>query len=179
VGDLLNFHPDRKLTFDSSRPLEFDPQRDLLFDENRGLGFEPNRDLGFGRRGVVFRGYVCPICGALATEDAPRCAECGAVFEPEPRAATPTMTDTAARRMPRPTPPAQGPAFPPREALAAETPRGPVDRSKFCAFCGVKLAPADEFCWNCGARVAEAVQAVRLPTRTETPVTREWRGREP
>ncbi len=89
VGELLNFNPDRKLTFDSGRPLEFDPRRRLEFDPGRGLEFSQNRDLGFGRRGVVFRGYVCPICGSLVTETATRCTECGAVFEGPPRASRP------------------------------------------------------------------------------------------
>src|SRR5207247_10944679 len=84
MADLLNFNPNRKLEFDSGRPLEFDARRPLEFDAGRDLEFQPNRDLGFGRRGVVFRGYVCAICGSLVTEDAMRCTGCGAVFEPAP-----------------------------------------------------------------------------------------------
>src|SRR5207237_1552425 len=89
MADLLNFNPNRKLEFDSGRPLEFDARRPLEFDAGRDLEFQPNRDLGFGHRGVVFRGYVCPICGSLVTEDAKRCTECGAVFDPAPRSAPP------------------------------------------------------------------------------------------
>src|SRR5688572_9591682 len=95
MGDLLNFKPYRALEFGADRPLQFDPWRSLAFDPRRELGFAPNRDLGFGHRGVVFRGFVCPICGALVTEDAKRCIECGAVFDSTPRAAEPSTPTRA------------------------------------------------------------------------------------
>src|SRR5438552_10853028 len=110
MADLLNFNPNRKLEFDSGRPLEFDARRPLEFDAGRDLEFQPNRDLGFGRRGVVFRGYVCPICGSLVTGDAKRCTECGAVFDPAPRSASPPAAVPGKLPSPptksmRPTPP--------------------------------------------------------------------------
>lgn len=165
MADLLNFNPDRNLEFDAGRGLQFDSRRPLAFDPGRQLGFAPNRDLGFGRRGVVFRGFVCPVCGALATEDAKRCVECGAVFDPTPRAA-------------RPSPPAreQAPAKP--KAKPAAKSRHGSPRAAFCAFCGVELKAADVFCWNCGARTVGSTEVAKLPDRKEEPVTRDWRGSE-
>lgn len=66
--------------FDQNRNLQFDPDRDLDFDLNRDLSFDPNRDLGFGRRGILFRGYVCSACGAIVNPLSEECNECGAVF---------------------------------------------------------------------------------------------------
>src|SRR5213592_5060200 len=114
MADLLNFNPNRKLEFDAGRDLEF----------------QPNRDLGFGRRGVVFRGYVCPICGSLVTEDAKRCTECGAVFDPAPRSAPPPAAA-----------PAKSPS-PPTKSLkpTAPTAKGATPASTvYCPFCGVRL----------------------------------------
>lgn len=175
MGELLNFNPSRNLEFDPWRSLEFEVGRRLSFDSSRQLEFQPNRDLGFGRRGVVFRGYVCPICGALVAEDAPQCTECGTVFDRRPRAAgppvpaaSPTPTREEPRRGSRPTPPsAEGPA--PR----AEPPR-PRPES-FCAYCGAKLHPGDAFCWNCGTRSVGSTEAVRLPSQKSERVTREWK----
>src|SRR5438046_8861118 len=104
MADLLNFNPSRKLEFDVGRPLEFDARRPLEFDAGRDLEFQPNRDLGFGRRGVVFRGYVCPICGSLVTEDAKRCTGCGGVFDAAPRAAAPPAATRAHYHSPPATP---------------------------------------------------------------------------
>ena len=99
----LNFEPNRKLEFDPGRPLESSPGRPLEFQPSRELDFQPNRDLGFGRRGAVFRGYICPNCGALVSPDATRCNECGAGFEgppAPPRPAAPARRPTAARPAP-------------------------------------------------------------------------------
>src|SRR3989304_6226936 len=71
MPDVLEFNPNRDLEFDPKRDLGFDPGRKLGFDPKRARGFEPGRDLGFGKRGPVFRGYVCPICGAQGTADQP------------------------------------------------------------------------------------------------------------
>ncbi|HKZ89413.1 MAG TPA: hypothetical protein VJ300_04050 [Thermoplasmata archaeon] len=171
MGDLLNFNPDRALNFDLDRPLAFEPGRSLGFNPGRDLKFETNRDLGFGRRGVVFRGFVCPICGAVTTEDAPSCTECGAAFDVGARAATPTSPATSKPEdwAPTPTPASTGP-----RAVSAASPTGV--RSNFCAFCGVKLKTADTFCWNCGARAVGPTESVRLPTKKTPSDTRDWRG---
>ncbi len=143
MGQILSFNPDRSLTFEPSRELGFDAERTLGFDPERSLGFRPNRDLGFGRRRVVFRGYVCPICESLTTEDAVRCSECGAAFEGEPRAAKPRPPEREVREEPAPA------------AVPSAGERGPVPperRSAFCGFCGAKMHAGDAFCWRCGAR---------------------------
>ncbi|HLB67837.1 MAG TPA: hypothetical protein VJN63_05170 [Thermoplasmata archaeon] len=168
MADLLNFNPYRGLEFDSSRPLEFDSGRPLQFDSARNLEFQPNRDLGFGRRGVVFRGYVCPICGSLVSEDAERCTECGAVFESTPRAARPPASAPATSA---PAPAKISRPIPPPARVAAS------DSSIiYCAFCGVKLKRSDSFCWNCGTRTNGSSEAVKLPAKKSPPVARDWRG---
>ena len=153
VGDLLNFNPNRNLEFDPGRTPEFDP--------GRGLEFNPNRDLGFGRRGVVFRGFICPICGALVTEDSPSCPECGTVFEGPPRATPPAS------------PPAEGKA----KGGVARMPSGRAP-ANFCAFCGAKLRAGDRVCWKCGSQVRGATEAVKLPTKKPESVTRPWQGNQ-
>ena len=168
MGDILNFDSNRKLEFDSSRPLGFDFRHPLEFNPRRDLEFVPNRDLGFGRRGVVFRGFVCPICGALVTEDAKRCNECGTVFEGTPRASGPPAAGPtpAAKTKPSKTAPP-----------SAKTP-APSPGVVYCAFCGVRLKRADAFCWNCGARTPGSSEVVKLPAQKTQPVTREWRPKK-
>jgi len=166
MADLLNFNPSRKLEFDVGRPLEFDARRPLEFDAGRDLEFQPNRDLGFGRRGVVFRGYVCPICGSLVTEDAKRCTECGAVFDPAPRSASPPAAV-----------PAKSPSTPTKSMKpTAPTAKGASPASTvYCPFCDVRLKKTDGFCWNCGAKMGGASEAVKLPPQKTQPVSRDWR----
>jgi hypothetical protein len=160
VADLLNFNPSRKLDFSSGRPLQFDPRRSLEFDPRRVLDFVPNRDLGFGRRGVVFRGYVCPICGALVTENAPRCSECGAIFDSTPRASKPRTPEQ------EPSPLKQ------KRPDVAPSPRRPP-KAIFCAFCGVRLKETDAFCWNCGTKAVGATDVTKLPPQ-KRPIARDW-----
>lgn len=171
MGDILNFDPNRKLQFDPNRELGFSPGRELLFHPGRGLLFNPNRDLGFGRRGVVFRGYICPICGALVSPDATKCNECGAVFEGRPRASQPTPPREPEAPMAKP--PSKPPATVPTAPLANRD--LPAARA-YCAYCGVKLHAGDAFCWNCGARAVGTAEVVGLPPRKSESVTRDWRG---
>jgi hypothetical protein len=162
LADLLNFNPVRELDFATGRPLQFDPRRPLEFDSLRGLDFIPNRDLGFGRRGVVFRGFVCPICGALATENAKRCSECGAIFDSSPRATEPST-------------PIQPPSPTQRKRNETASSGRQPSRVAFCGSCGVKLKETDAFCWNCGARRVDSTDVIKLPPQKK-PVTRDWRG---
>src|SRR5438309_1022714 len=167
MAGLLNFDSNRKLDFDVGRPLEFDVRRPLDFDSARPLEFQPNRDLGFGRRGVVFRGYVCPICGSLVTEDSKRCTECGTVFDSDPRAAGPPAGI-----------PTTGPALPPKSTspmpLTAKT--GAPTSTVYCVLCGARPQPADGFCWNCGTKQGGATGTARVPGKKTPPATRDWRG---
>jgi len=152
MPDLLGFNPNRDLGFKTDRPRTFDPARELAFKPNRDLGFHTDRDLGFGKRGPVFRGFVCPVCGAAVTEDQPRCDQCGAVFDaraPSP----PTAPRAPPVRTPAPPPP---PHVPPPPPLPPAAPKwGRVD-SQNCMYCGASLALTAAFCWNCGARVHAA-----------------------
>ncbi len=163
MAGYLNFDPNRKLEFEPGRPLGFDTGRPLDFLPSRELEFQPNRDLGFGHRGVVFRGYICPICGALVAPDSTSCNECGTVFEGPP---TP----------PPPTPPAtpnRPPAAPRAKPAAPEAPK-----VAYCAYCGVRLHKGDAFCWNCGAVATRGSEVVKLPPKKTESVTRPWRGSE-
>ncbi|MFQ5909206.1 MAG: hypothetical protein ACE5IJ_00610 [Thermoplasmata archaeon] len=85
---LLNFDLDRRLGFNPDRDLTFSLNRNLIFDVDRELSFDLDRDLGFGKKGVIFRGYVCSSCGALVGPMATRCDECGVTFQAEPRKET-------------------------------------------------------------------------------------------
>ena len=76
----LKFNPNRDLGFEPSRGVDFEVRRSLSFDKSRDLLFNVDRDLEIRKRGVVFRGYVCPICGASVADDDPRCDECGVEF---------------------------------------------------------------------------------------------------
>lgn len=141
---LLNFNADRSLGFSLDRALEFDITRPLGFDPNRTLGFRPNRDLGFGKRGVMFRGFVCGECGAITSSEATVCNECGAVFE---------IGETARRPIPqteRPAAPtvvrAPGPPTPRTESAPAK------GGTRVCPTCGARTWSGDAFCWNCGTR---------------------------
>lgn len=167
MAGYLNFDPNRKLGFEPGRPLDFETGRPLDFQPARDLDFQPNRDLGFGHRGVVFRGYVCPICGALVASDATGCNECGAVFEgpPSPPPTPPPPPNRApASRAPTPSP---------KKPASADAP--PV---AYCAYCGVRLHKGDAFCWNCGAVTKRGSEVVKLPARNTESVTRDWRNPE-
>ena len=141
MPDLLGFNANRDLEFKTDRPRTFDPARELAF--------KPNRDLGFGKRGPVFRGFVCPVCGAAVTEDQPRCDQCGAVFDA--RAPSPPTSPHA--------PPVRTPArpplphVPPPPPLPQAAPRGGRVDSRNCTYCGANVARTAAFCWNCGNRV--------------------------
>ena len=160
MPDVLDFNPNRDLGFDSDRERGFDSARSRQFDPDRDLKFDPDRDLGFGKRGVVFRGYVCPVCGAAVGETDPSCAECHAVFEPKevPRArappppiAPPAAPPAAAPRYPPPPPPTDVRPPPPPVRTYPQPPKRTDARN--CVFCGARVTTTDAFCWNCGNRM--------------------------
>jgi hypothetical protein len=123
---LLNFNPDRNLHFNSDRNLYFDLNRELTFDLDRSLSFDPDRDLGIGKRGIVFRGYVCSSCGALVNPMATECDECDAVFEkaPKRKAKKPKKSARVKRR--------------------------------FCHYCGYPTTGSDAYCSHCGMRLPDS-----------------------
>ena len=164
MAGYLNFDPSRKLEFDSARPLEFDTGRPLDFQPTRELEFQPNRDLGFGHRGIVFRGYICPICGALVAPDATSCNECGTVFEGPPTPPPPPATPPPGKR-----PPAARTPAPSKKPVPPAKPG-----ASYCAYCGVQLHAGDSYCWNCGAQAKGGSEVVRLPPRKQEAATREW-----
>jgi hypothetical protein len=135
VTKLLNFDSNRHLGFDVDRELGFSPDRDLIFNVDRELGFFPNRDLGFGKRGVIFRGYVCSNCKALVNPMAVECNECGAIFEP------------AAMKKPK------------KKARIARPDK------LFCVYCGYPASGSDVYCRNCGLKVSrQTAQGPSVPT---------------
>ena len=166
MPDVLDFNPNRDLGFDHDRSLKFDPNRKLGFDSSRDRGFKPDRDLGFGKRGPVFRGFMCPICGAQVTADQPTCTECGAVFDPkaspppkaEARPSSPQASPTPnwSGQHPRAdVPPRRAAPLPPTRAYPtpAKRPDAP-----FCIYCGARLASDDTFCWQCGNQVTAGIK---------------------
>jgi hypothetical protein len=135
VTKLLNFDSSRKLGFDLDRALGFSSDRDLIFNIDRELSFFPNRDLGFGKRGVIFRGYVCSNCKALVNPMAVECNECGAVFE------------------------AISGKKPKKKAAVASPER------LFCVYCGYPASASDVYCRNCGLKVSNPeVHGPTVPT---------------
>lgn len=153
MPDVLGFDPDRDLRFDPRRELRFSPGRARRFDPGRDLKFNPNRDLPFGRRGVVFRGYVCPVCGAAVTADEPSCTECGAVFEVKKGAPPKRKASQApAQAYPPPPPPPEVRAPPPPPVRSYPPPPKRIE-TQGCVYCGARVSAADVFCWNCGNRM--------------------------
>ncbi len=178
MPNLLNFNSNRDLGFYHIRELQFDLDRPLDFDMNRELVFNPDRDLGFGKKGVLFRGFVCEKCDAIVSVDATSCDACGAVFEKPKlvgvmkaspmmtsdfeRASAPTTTPATKRDgatassvyppspTPRAIPPTTAAPQPPKTAPPTAPTTGSA--SRFCPNCGARSWQGDAFCWNCGAR---------------------------
>ncbi|MDO9536854.1 MAG: zinc ribbon domain-containing protein [Thermoplasmata archaeon] len=175
---LLNFKVNRDLKFTAFRVVNFGIRRPLSFNNDRDLSFTSSRDLGFGKRGVVFRGYVCPVCKAPVAKNAPKCDECGVKFEQPKAKTTPkkTFAEQLARNKPKASPqrrstfqcPGCGKILyvgaercpdcstgfvsrdkvPPPQATTAETPLEAV----FCGNCNYRIPPTDRFCRRCGSQ---------------------------
>jgi len=124
---LLDFDPERSLSFDVNRTLSFDPTRSLGFDPNRRDRFNVNRDLGFGKKGRVFRGYVCSGCESPVSPLDEKCSECGAVFASEASEENPENGGQ-------------------NEKIGA----------RFCTSCGRPLPSIDANCPRCGRRNEES-----------------------
>ena len=157
MANLLNFDPIRTLGFSTDRNLDFTASRSLVFDPNRALGFQSDRDLGFGKRGVLFRGFVCASCGALASPDAVACDECGAVYEdgedtPRLAPATKVRAETEKTASSSASAPVRTPA-PRIESSKTKAAAG------FCPNCDARAWSGDAFCWNCGVRFTGAEPA--------------------
>src|SRR3990172_554778 len=176
MGQLLNFNPHRGLGFDPSDGVDFDIDRDRFFDADRALTFDSDRDLGFGKRGPVFRGFVCPVCGAAATETQPSCTECGATFADSPGGEVSRPSRKPIKKAPKVK--AERRSDRRREAPAAAPAAAPADPSASsagaCSRCGARVLTTDAFCWNCGARFSRA-ESVPLgsPHKTQS-VTKDW-----
>jgi len=157
---LLNFNVNRELKFSVFRQVDFDTRRTLSFNLNRDLSFLTNRDLGFGKRGVVFRGYVCPVCRAPVAKDAPQCDECGVKFEqPAKKASKKAPTAPGTSRLS-----SQDRAFTDKKAPA------PQRRSTFeCPGCGKILYVGAEQCPGCMTLFTADAPSPPAPPKAEAP----------
>ncbi len=144
---LLNFNVNRELKFSVFRQVDFDARRELSFNLNRGLSFKSQRDLGFGKRGVIFRGYVCPACRAPVAKDAPMCDECGVKFEQQSKPASKPKVPKTQKAMPS----ARKPNIP--KAKPSPTKPAPQRRSTFeCPVCSKILYVGVGICPGCSTR---------------------------
>ncbi|MBA3044886.1 MAG: zinc ribbon domain-containing protein [Candidatus Thermoplasmatota archaeon] len=151
---LLNFNVNRELNFSVFRSVDVNTRRALSFQINRDLNFSSNRDLGFGKRGVVFRGYVCPICGAPVAKNAPQCAECGVKFEQPAKEQKKEIRQNEWDRELGNQEPDQAPDKPTRKASPKSSRvQAPERRSTFgCPVCGKVLYVGTERCPGCAAQ---------------------------
>lgn len=74
---ILDFNSDRVLGFAPNRSLWFDPNDGLWFNPDRDLSFDQTRDLPFGKKGIIFRGLQCSVCGNMDYHIESRCTKCG------------------------------------------------------------------------------------------------------
>ncbi len=140
--------------------------RPLGFNPNRSLSFVPNRDLGFGKKGRIFRGYVCSACEAAVSALDTQCTQCGAIFE--------TKAQITAKKEPKTQPQASG--------------------KTFCTYCGSQIEAAHSYCGKCGMRLrtftkkdqkaggsgpggagdTKGYAAIRLPAKKEKKTVMDW-----
>ena len=172
---LLTFNVNRDLKFQVFRGVDFNIRRNLAFDLNRELVFDLNRDLGFGKRGVVFRGYVCPICGAPVAKDAANCDECGVKFEQtitrkEKRSQKKTWDRGERQRKPPASKKSKSKKSPPKPPASKQR------RSTFqCPVCGKLLyvgatkCPGCDVTFSSGQKVPAAQKPSRPPARAAAP----------
>ncbi len=166
----LQFDRQRKLQFDFNRDLTFDFERNLLFNSARNLEFEFQRALPFGVRGPVFRGNLCPNCGALAMIVEETCPECGAGIlvrrEPmAPKRVTPPRRQRPETETRRPRPP--------KEVERVERP--PETRAKYeiCPNCAVRMPVGTSYCPRCGINVKQWKDYLAAMARRQQSMTRQ------
>lgn len=143
---LLNFNVKRKLNFEVFRKVDFKDGKGLDFDPNRPLSFSQSRDLGFGKRGVVFRGYVCPVCKAPVAKDAPGCDDCGTAFQQQPA----PKPKAKANRPPTKSKSWDAPARSEQKPAARKPPMA-VKETFQCPVCGKILYVGVASCPGCNA----------------------------
>ncbi|MBI5000755.1 MAG: zinc ribbon domain-containing protein [Euryarchaeota archaeon] len=165
----LSFKTRRSLTFQTSRPLDFDFRRELAFSTNRPLNFDFRRGVPFGKRGVTFRGYVCPVCSVAVLPDAKSCDQCGTLFViedaarvPPPRSPNVVKSAQKARyfacvrcNASLPVGARQcgkcGTLF---SSSAPPPPPPPAMGVVFCPGCDLKVASDSDYCPQCGSPIS-------------------------
>ncbi len=149
---LLNFNLNRDLNFDAYRGVSVDVNRALYFDKYRSLSFDLDRDLGFGKRGIIFRGYVCPVCKAPVDVDASQCGGCGVRFQKEKKKGSKSIPrESRIKRKPpaRKVPKKKNTNV--RKASPKVTPPAKKNRDTFrCPICGIPLYVGTATCPGCG-----------------------------
>ncbi len=164
---LLKFNSDRGLTFDAYRSVSIDVYRSLTFDLNRHLIFDISRDLGFGKRGMIFRGFMCPVCKASVAGDALKCEECGVKFQ---RKAETTKKKTSNQREQDITKRASAKKVPKSKSQTRNKPKSTAtapkkNRDTFrCPVCGIPLYVGTQNCPGCGLMFSNSA-TVRNDTR--------------
>jgi RNA polymerase subunit RPABC4/transcription elongation factor Spt4 len=170
----LQFDTDRKLDFDFRRPLEFSPDRERAFDPKRTLSFDSTRKLPFGKHGTIFRGVVCPKCGALVMPVDTNCPECG---NPMPARDIPKAPPTQQRpfqqqqqqpmdvrplqqpQPPQPTQPIQ-PQQPMAQSMRPPQRQAPPSAASatgqvVCPNCALTLPAQTVYCPRCGVNIQQ------------------------
>ncbi len=169
---LLSFNVNRDLKF-KARGVDFNVRRNLAFDSDRDLFFDFRRDLGFGKRGVIFRGYVCPVCGAPVAKDAAKCDECDVQFErtvtrKEKRSQKKTWSRGKRQR-----------STPKKSAAKKSPPKQPTPkktskqrRSTFsCPVCGKLLYVGASRCPGCDMVFSTGQKVPKSPPKSQARVT--------
>jgi RNA polymerase subunit RPABC4/transcription elongation factor Spt4 len=148
----LQFDRQRELQFDFDRNLTFDFERNLLFNSNRNLEFEFERALPYGVRGPVFRGNLCPNCGALAMIIEATCPDCGAGILVKRKPMSPEKVAPPRRQRP---PKETRKPRPPKKPERVAPP--PERRAKYeiCPNCAVRMPVGTGYCPRCGINVKQ------------------------